>query len=737
MRYKRISPIMTSNTTPEPYVVARSSTYAADHEAWCAFNYAIDGVDANSRWATISNQATPSWLSVDLSTPQLVNAYKVVARTSAVLTQSPKTWTFEGSHDNISWDVLDTQTVVWSYGNEPKVFSIPNETAYRYYRIYITANQGGVANTGLDEFSLWQAIPGDSIYYVSQQNGNDNNDGLSPTTAWATISKAANEVLSTLDGDTYVYIGPGTYREYVSFVNGGTDSEHRIIFAGDPNCLYLTNDHPGIVRITGCDVNEVPGTAATPLIKWFGTYVELWDVWADGGNYNQYLFYGNFQYGGNGQICRRVRANGYYGFGYLICYDCFAGGYMGYGYCEAYNCIGIGGANTNAGVFYDSRSFNCLAMGGYYGYYGGWSYNSISMYNVYGYYGGYTNNCAAFWTTGAAYNTGTHLNIKSYQSSSTSDIAPLLLDINIDILMRKGIADGGLAFIPATRVMTSNSAPAPYVVSRSSVYNSTYEGWKAFNQTNTGNTDCWITVNGTTTGWLAYDTGRKTRVDYYRLASGNHTNGIASSPRDWTFEGSNNNVDWEVIDTQTEQTFDNAEEKTYYLSSPVWYRYFRINVTANNGHSYLCIAEFSFGETMRLALPKDIVGNERVGGNGVVDLGPFETPDYSVDWENYFEKPPALKLQGVGQIAFKFPVEANRDVIKLVRVKHINTAVDKKPQMVCRGLNEEFSATSSAESDTWEQLSLHFTPTKTGIMELVLTTRDADPTAYSVFSDII
>jgi len=733
---------MTSNTTPEPYVVARSSAYAADHEAWCAFNYAIDGVDANSRWATISNQATPSWLSVDLSTPQLVNAYKVVARSSVWeastgLAQSPKTWTFEGSHDNISWDVLDTQTVVWSHGNEPKVFSIPNETAYRYYRIYITANQGGVANTGLDEFSLWQAIPGDSIYYVSQQNGDDNNDGLSPTTAWATISKAANEVLSTLDGDTYVYIGPGTYREYVSFVNGGTDSEHRIIFAGDPNCLYLTNDHPGIVRITGCDVNEVPNTAATPLIKWFGAYVELWDVWVDGGVYNQYLLYGTVQYGGNGQICRRVRANGYNGFGYLICYDCFAGGYMGYSYCECYNCTGMGGANTNAGVFHGSRSFNCLAMGGYYGYYGGWSYNSISMYNVYGYYGGYSNNCATFWTTGAAYNTGTHLNIKSYQSSSTSNIAPLLLDINIDILMRKGIADGGLAFIPATRVMTSNSAPAPYVVSRSSVYNSTYEGWKAFNQTNTDNTDCWATVNGTTTGWLAYDTGRNTRVDYYRLASRNHTDGITSSPRDWTFEGSNNNVDWEVIDTQTEQTFDNAEEKTYYLSSPVWYRYFRINVTANNGHSYLCIAEFSFGETMRLALPKDIVGNERVGGNGVVDLGPFETPDYSVDWENYFEKPPALKLQGVGQIVFKFPVEANRDVIKLVRVKHINTAVDKKPQLVCRGLGMEFSSTATAESDTWEQLTVYFTPTKTGIMEFVLTTNDTEATSYSLFSDII
>jgi hypothetical protein len=737
MRYKRISPIMTSNTTPEPYVVARSSVYSATYEAYKAVD---GGADTTNSWTTVNGTVT-GWLSIDLSTPEIVNCYSVTCgnNTTTYITGAPKDWTFEGSNDNVEWTILDTQAnITYSMAVETKQFTFENSTPYRYYRINIAANNGNTTWSAIGEFILYQAISGDSKFYVSQQHGDDANDGLTPQTAWATITKAANTVGGSLDGDTYVYIGPGTYREFVSFTSGGLDSEHRLIFAGDPNCLYLTNDNPGIVRITGCDLeNELPSAIATQLIKMLFGFTELWDVWVDGGVYNQYLLYGTVQYGGNGQICRRVRANGYYGFGYLICYDCFAGGYVGYGYCEAYNCIGIGGANTNAGVFYGSRSFNCLAMGGYYGYYGGWSYNSISMYNVYGYYGGYSNNCATFWTTGAAYNTGTHLNIKSHQSSSTSNIAPLLLDINIDILMRKGIADGGLAFIPATRVMTSNSAPAPYVVSRSSVYNSTYEGWKAFNQTNTVDTDCWITVNGTTTGWLAYDTGRKTRVDYYRLASRNHTTGITSSPRDWTFEGSNNNVDWEVIDTQTEQTFDNAEEKTYYLSSPVWYRYFRINVTANNGYAYLCIAEFSFGETMRLALPKDIVGNNRVGANDIVDLGPFEVPDYIVDWENYYEKPPSLKLQGASQVVFKFPVEANRDVIKLVRVKHINTAVDKKPQLVCRGLGMEFSSSSSAESDTWEQLSLNFTPTKTGIMEFVLSTRDTESTSYSLFSDII
>lgn len=58
-----------------------------------------------------------------------------------------------------------------------------------------------------------------ATYYVSQQNGNDSNDGTSPSTAWQTFQKPFNAGMTT--GGDRVYIGPGTYREAVVLNNSG------------------------------------------------------------------------------------------------------------------------------------------------------------------------------------------------------------------------------------------------------------------------------------------------------------------------------------------------------------------------------------------------------------------------------------------------------------------------------------------------------------------------------------
>jgi len=75
---------------------------------------------------------------------KVVVCYRIYSNGSDI-SYNPKDWTFEGSNDGSTWDVLDTQTGkssdlgthVW---NE---FPITNSTAYRYYRLNITANGGG------------------------------------------------------------------------------------------------------------------------------------------------------------------------------------------------------------------------------------------------------------------------------------------------------------------------------------------------------------------------------------------------------------------------------------------------------------------------------------------------------------------------------------------------------------------------------------------------------------------
>ncbi len=72
-------------------------------------------------------------------------------------------------------------------------------------------------------------------YYV-RTSGNDSNDGLSASTAWKTVTKAAKYSLSP--GDT-VFIGAGDYREQMKVAGSGSDGSP-IVFYGDK-----TGEHTG------------------------------------------------------------------------------------------------------------------------------------------------------------------------------------------------------------------------------------------------------------------------------------------------------------------------------------------------------------------------------------------------------------------------------------------------------------------------------------------------------------
>jgi len=86
-----------------------------------------------------------------------------------------------------------------------------------------------------------------AIFYVSNQNGKDINSGESNDKAKKTIV-AGFGLLSASAGDI-LYIGPGTYRETVTIANNGSYA-NRTKIIGDPNCLALTADKPGYIRIT-------------------------------------------------------------------------------------------------------------------------------------------------------------------------------------------------------------------------------------------------------------------------------------------------------------------------------------------------------------------------------------------------------------------------------------------------------------------------------------------------------
>lgn len=104
------------------------------------------------------------------------------------------------------------------------------------------------------------------------------------------------------------------------------------------------------------------------------------------------------------------------------------------------------------------------------------------------------------------------------------------------------------------------------------------------------------------TGWLRYDfgAGNAQTVKRYTVVSADVAN---RDPKTWTFQGSNDGLTWTTLDTQSNQAFlTRNHANAYNIVSPAAYRYYQIDVTANNGAGTLAIGELGLwsdtGRTM-------------------------------------------------------------------------------------------------------------------------------------------
>jgi len=108
---------------------------------------AFDG-SSSTYWTT--NGVATGWLMVQLSAPTALTNYRIQRRDDGFSSRNPKNWTWEGSTDGVAWTVLDTRVgVTWPIAGETKSFTYVNTTAYSYYRINITANNGDASYTSI------------------------------------------------------------------------------------------------------------------------------------------------------------------------------------------------------------------------------------------------------------------------------------------------------------------------------------------------------------------------------------------------------------------------------------------------------------------------------------------------------------------------------------------------------------------------------------------------------------
>jgi hypothetical protein len=141
--------------------------------------------------------------------------------------------------------------------------------------------------------------------------------------------------------------------------------------------------------------------------------------------------------------------------------------------------------------------------------------------------------------------------------------------------------------------MTSNSLPSPFIALASSEYAS-YPAWKAFDGIVSGGTSCWYS-NLTNTGWIQLYFGTVAKkIRKYSIIANNDTQG----PRNFTLQGSNDGSAWTVVDTQTNQTSWGGAwlKREFVVENELSFKYWRINVTLNNGDAGIGIEEIEFFE---------------------------------------------------------------------------------------------------------------------------------------------
>ncbi len=97
------------------------------------------------------------WAQLTFVDAKVVGGYRLTSGGDAS-ERDPKDWQIQGSNDGNSWTVLDTRTgFMFAARGQTEFFEFPNETAYKYYRLSISALRTNPIG-GLFQLAEWRLI---------------------------------------------------------------------------------------------------------------------------------------------------------------------------------------------------------------------------------------------------------------------------------------------------------------------------------------------------------------------------------------------------------------------------------------------------------------------------------------------------------------------------------------------------------------------------------------------------
>ncbi|WP_186176552.1 discoidin domain-containing protein [Vibrio jasicida] len=100
----------------------------------------------------------------------------------------------------------------------------------------------------------------------------------------------------------------------------------------------------------------------------------------------------------------------------------------------------------------------------------------------------------------------------------------------------------------------------------------------------------WLTFSST--GNITYYFPKPVTVHQYSLTSANDASD--RDPQNWKLLGSNDGVTWQILNSQTQQSFTKRfQTKLYQLATPLSYQYIKLEISKNHGSEILQLAELT------------------------------------------------------------------------------------------------------------------------------------------------
>ena len=163
-------------TTNDASHVSSSSIFAINTKASNLFNnnYARGGTDKYRR-VIMASVNLPLIVTYDFGETKVVDAYRIwTGPMESWSRRLPMIWKFEGSNDNANWALLDARhaETAWPDGNTHRTYTFDNTTAYRYYRMTVTAPQtNSDGYLEIVQFEYFHLKPTQSELHIETSSG--------------------------------------------------------------------------------------------------------------------------------------------------------------------------------------------------------------------------------------------------------------------------------------------------------------------------------------------------------------------------------------------------------------------------------------------------------------------------------------------------------------------------------------------------------------------------------------